>query len=63
MNFTPEQIDNWHEYERVRQSGLFNMYDPGARRMSGLNEAEYRYVMRHYVELRDAAESQGSDHA
>jgi len=54
ITFTEEQIANWRAYERVRQSGEFNMFDPRARRASGLGEAEYLFSLRNYSALRAA---------
>lgn len=38
-------------YEDIRQMGMYNMFDPAARRLSGLDPATYRGVMRNYTEL------------
>lgn len=54
--FTPEQIDDWRRYERVRQGGRYNMYDPRARGATGLDGDEYRFVMKNYSELKAAVE-------
>lgn len=40
-------------YERVRQSGLYNMLDIRARQATGLTEDRYFYIIKHYSELRD----------
>jgi hypothetical protein len=53
--FTQKQINNWHEYEFVRQEGSYNMFDPRARRATGLSGEEYSFCMKHYSELREAA--------
>ena len=52
--FTPDQLADWKRYERVRQGGNWNMYDPQARRATRLSEDRYRFVMRNYVALQDA---------
>lgn len=54
--FTPEQISNWLDYEEVRQSGRFNMFDPWARRAAGLTAEEYSFVMKNFSALKQAAE-------
>lgn len=54
---TAEQVENWKAYEEVRQGGQFNMYDPNARMLTGLERAEYRYCMEHYDTLKAQAES------
>lgn len=43
-------------YERVRKSGRWNMFDPRARRATGLTAEEYAEVMRRYSELRAQAD-------
>jgi hypothetical protein len=53
--FTEQQIDDWHEYESVRQSGAYNMFDPRARKASGLTAAQYSFVMQNYSALKKAA--------
>ena len=55
-DFTLEQIENWRSFERVRLSGRFNMFDPNARRATGLTPEEYRDCMKHYSELEAAAQ-------
>jgi hypothetical protein len=55
MDFTERQIANWKTYERVRRHGLYNMFDPRARRLTKLGEEAYSFVMRHYSELKVAA--------
>ena len=54
--FTPGDIRAWKAYEKVRASGRFNMYDPRARRETGLNDEKYSFVMSNYSELKEAAE-------
>ena len=55
MKFTPEQIANVIAFEKVRQSGEFNMFDPRAAIASGLRYSEYTFVMENYFELATAA--------
>ncbi len=54
MTFTTEQLADWRKYEKVRLSGRFNMFDPRARRATGLNGERYSFVMENFSELRDA---------
>ena len=54
--FTDAQKSNWQDYEAVRQSGVYNMFDPRARRAAGLNAEEYVFVMRNYAALKAACE-------
>ena len=55
---TPKQLADWRRYEEVRQRGRFNMYDPNARRLTGLSPSAYSYCMKHYETLRAEAEQQ-----
>lgn len=52
--FTDEQIENYYIYERIRESGMLNMFDPRARAISGLTKAEYLFVMDNYTALQEA---------
>jgi hypothetical protein len=54
--YSQKQIENWQEYEDVRQGGLFNMFDPRARDMTSLSVAEWLYCMEHYSALKKASE-------
>lgn len=54
--FTEEQIANWRQYERVRKSGKFNMFEPIARAATGLERNDYLFCMDNYPELRLQAE-------
>lgn len=54
--FTKKQFGNWIRYELVRLSGKWNMYDPNARRETGLTNKEYSFVMKNYSELKLAFE-------
>jgi hypothetical protein len=53
--YTPAQIADWRAYERVRKGGKYNMFDPRARRATGLSGDDYSFVMRNYSALRTAA--------
>ena len=52
--FNHDDLADWRAYERVRAGGRFNMFDPRARRMSGLSADRYSFVMSNYSKLRDA---------
>lgn len=54
MNFTPQQLADWREYERVRKSGRFNMWFPEARNATGLDRDRYLFALKNYEALRDA---------
>lgn len=57
MRFTEADLDNWRAYERVRQSGRFNMFDPRARAMTGMSKEEWLFCMKHYSELKEQADA------
>jgi len=48
MKITKEQFD---EYKSIQESGDFNMLDPQARELSTLDNREWYYIIRNYVEL------------
>ena len=52
-DFTFVQILNYQNYERIRESGEFNMFDPRAQIATGLNTKEYIFVMNNYSALRE----------
>lgn len=52
--FTAAQLSDWEDYEEVRQSGVYNMFDPRARRLTGLDEGRYGFVMKNYSALKAA---------
>ena len=52
--FTFIELANFRKYEEVREEGLYNMFDPQARRVTDLTEQEYNFVMKNYTELREA---------
>ena len=58
MKFTKQQLEDWRKYEKVRLSGKFNMYFPGAQKASGLSEKRYSFCLVNYSELKIAAEEE-----
>lgn len=56
--YSENQIRNWQIYERIRQSGMFNMFDPRARGMTTMSVSEWVFCMEHYAALRDAVEGE-----
>jgi len=52
--FTQQEIDNWNKYEKVRQSGEYNMFDLRAQTSTDLTYEEYMFVMKNYTELAEA---------
>jgi hypothetical protein len=53
--FSDKQISDWRAYERVRQGSKWNMFDPRARRATGLSIDEYAFVMSNFGELKEQA--------
>lgn len=51
MNINKITKEDFEAYESTRKSGLFNMFDPNARRVAGLDKYTYAGVMEHYTEL------------
>jgi len=43
--------DKFLEYEEVRQSGVFNMFDQNARKTTTLSIKEWRMIMTDYKKL------------
>jgi hypothetical protein len=54
--FSKSQIKNWQVYERIRQGGMFNMFDPRARAMTTMSVAEWVYCMEHYDAIKKACD-------
>lgn len=52
--FTEQQIKNWKAFEKVRQSGKYNMF--GARHVVGLSMEDYSFVMHNFEALKAQAE-------
>jgi hypothetical protein len=48
----------WRDFERVRRSSQFNMFDPRARQATGLSEENYRFVIQYFSQLKKAVEAQ-----
>lgn len=44
-------VRNLIEYEFVRQQGKYNMLDERARKLIGLSQKDYIYIIEHYEEL------------
>lgn len=61
--FTAEQIKDWKAYEKVRRGGRFNMFDPRARRATGLSAERYSFVINNFSELKTAAEAKSEQSA
>jgi len=62
MTFSSEQIESWEAYERIRGSGVINMFDARAGAMlSGLTREEYFFCMKNYGGLRDQYERESGE--
>ena len=48
--------EEWVAYEKLRRSGICNMYE--SRGILGLEREQFRAIMEHYEEMRDAWDSQ-----
>ena len=55
MKYTEQQLNNWRRYEGIRESGLFNMFDPMARAMTDMSKSEWLFCMQNYADLRKEA--------
>jgi len=53
MKHTQQQINNWKDYEEVRQSGGHNMFSPNAQLLTGLTKKDYIYCMQNYSSLKE----------
>lgn len=56
MEYTAKQIRDWKTYHRIQEQGLFNMFDPRVRMLTGMSKDEHLFCMEHYDELKKAAE-------
>lgn len=52
--FTPQQLEDFIAYEKVRVRGEWNMFDDRARIETGLWINDYTFVMQHYTALKEA---------
>ena len=50
--FTEKQLEDFKAYRKVQMGGRWNMFDPQARRATGLERDEYTFVMKNYSKLR-----------
>lgn len=53
MKFIKSQLDSFAAYEKVRQSGEYNMFDWRAQEASGLDRDDYMFVMKNYSALKE----------
>ena len=54
INFSFVEVGHWERYEKVRESGEFNMFDQRAQRKTGLTDDQYTFVMNNYDVLKNA---------
>lgn len=54
--FTEKEKENWKAFEKVRRSGMFNMFDKyNVMLASGLSKEEYLFTIKNYAALADEA--------
>lgn len=58
--FTEQQLINFEKYEKVRASGVVNMFTPEAAAISGLSIGDHFFVLDNYEELKAAVESRNN---
>jgi hypothetical protein len=58
MKFTERQINNWKQYERVRQTGVFNMFDKRAMECTTLEKDEWFFCISNYAQLKSQADEE-----
>tara|TARA_R100000655_G_scaffold29559_4_gene59768 strand:+ start:4323 stop:4541 length:219 start_codon:yes stop_codon:yes gene_type:complete len=46
--------EDFLEYKRVQQSGMYNMFDPQARQMTNLSKEQWVKIMQEYKKLNEA---------
>lgn len=53
--FTSGDLADWKAFEKVRSGGRYNMFDPRARRATGLSADRYLFVMKNFSALKSAS--------
>ena len=48
--------NKWNQYRRVQDGGLYNMFDPRAKRLTTLTRREWVTIMENYSDLKDKYE-------
>ena len=46
--------EQFKQYESVRRSGMYNMFDPRARRLTNLSRSQWQFCMDNYITLHEA---------
>ena len=54
ITITPQTLEHWVKYEKVRASGRYNMFDARARAATGLERDDFLFVIEHFDELEQA---------
>ena len=49
-------IEEFNEFEEVRQNGLYNMFDPKARELTDLSKEQWMIIIKDYDKLNKAWE-------
>ena len=60
MSFDEKQLRDFKAYEKMRKLGRYNVFDPRARRLTGLSEEAYTFVMNNYSALKAALDEKGA---
>ena len=55
MKFTKKQLENFDEYEELRQSGIVNMF--AGREHTSMDKEEYMFCIKNYGELKKQYDS------
>ena len=50
--------EQFKEYRRVQDSGMFNMFSPDARALTSLSRSEWLYILKNYSELKTKYEGE-----
>jgi hypothetical protein len=53
--YTDQQIQNWKRFEKVRQSGKFNMFSSDARAKAELFKDDHLFIIKNYDGLKKQA--------
>ena len=48
--------NKWNQYRRVQDGGLYNMFDPRAKRLTTLTRREWVTIIENYSDLKDKYE-------
>lgn len=60
--FTQKQLNDFRAYREVQESGKYNMLDPRARQLAGLDREDFLFVLSNYSALKQAYEAAEDQH-